>query len=328
MEKAILPKRAQKIVDLAQVKKGEKVLVLCDSTTASFGELLTSEVIQKEALPIFTVIPPLSAHGVPVPEPVAEMAKRVDVIIAALVTLIAHTPLRTEVLRAGGRLMILPYVDEQFLASEAFDVDFYAVRLRAEKIADLLTKAKTARVTTAKGTDLTMSIEGRQGAPLTGFCQKGVLASPPGLETLVCPVEGTSKGKIVDTISIMCLPPELDFAEKLLSEPVEFIVVEGLLKEINGGRQAEQFKKYLKSLNDPNVYNIAELGIGMHPLVKKFDGSFMDESIQGAIHIGLGENWCFPGGKVKSVGHFDFNIPNVTLELDGKAVIKDGKHLF
>lgn len=328
LDEMVMPKRARTIIDLAQVKKGEQVLLLCDFTTAGFGKLLASEVYQRDALPILTVIPPLKAHGVPVPEPVVEMAKRVDILIAALATLIAHTPLRTEALKAGVRVMILPYADEKFLASRAFDVDFHEVKPRVEKMARLLTESKVARVTTAGGTDLTMNIGGRDGRALTGFCQKGILACPPGIEALVSPLEGTSKGKIVDAVSIMSLPAELDLAGRLLNEPIELVVDEGLVKEIRGGLEAGQLKEFLKSMNDPNVYNIAELGVGLHPHVEKFDGSFMDESVQGSVHIGIGENWCFPGGKIKSDGHYDFVVPNVTLELDGRAVIKDGKLLI
>jgi len=66
----------------------------------------------------------------------------------------------------------------------------------------------------------------------------------------------------------------------------------------------------------------------MNPNVKTFDGRVRDEAAVGSIHIGIGENWCFPGGSLKSSGHFDFVISNVTLELDGKATLKDGKLLI
>ena len=112
-------------------------------------------------------------------------------------------------------------------------------------------------------------------------------------------------------------------------QPMETTVHEGLIKDIKGGTEAKQFKGWLESLNDQTAYNIAELGVGMNPHIKKFDGSSRDEGVVGGIHIGIGENTCFPGGKVKSAYHNDFVLRNnVTLELDGKAVIKEGKQLI
>jgi leucyl aminopeptidase (aminopeptidase T) len=320
-------KRAHTLIDLAQVQKGDKVLILCDYTTAELGQWLASQVYNIGALPILTTVPVLKGHGDSAPKPVDAMAMNVDVIIAPMKYSIAHSPLRTEALKAGIRLMTPTDVLKN-LASGAFDADYYALREKTLKTAELLTKAKTARVTTAKGTDLTLSIEGREGVPLTGFCQKGRLAAPPGIEGLCCPVEGTAKGKFVSDVSVQGLPPELKIYEKLLEEPIEFVVGDGLVKEIKGGREAKELDAYLKSMKDSTVFNIAELGVGTNSALKAWDGTMLDEAMQGGLHIGLGDNVCFPGGKVESTGHFDPVMSSVTLELDGKTVIKDGKPLY
>ena len=326
-DEILTQKRAHTIIDLAQVKKGDKVLILCDYTTAEVGQLLTSQVYNIDALPILTVVPILERPGASVPKPVEAMAMSVDVIIAPMKYGIAHTPLRWESLKAGIRLMT-PQDIIKNMASGAFDTDYYALRDNTIKLAEILTKAKTARVTTAKGTDLTLSIEGREGVPLTGFCQKGRVAAPPGMEALSCPVEGTAQGRFIADVCFVGVPPELSIYNKLLDEPIEFVVSDGLVKEIKGGREAKELDAYLKSMNDPTVYNIAELGIGTNAAITKWDGSSMDEARKDGLHIGLGENLSFPGGKVKSSGHFDPVMSSVTLELDGKVIIKDGKHLY
>lgn len=322
-----MPKQVGTLIDLAQVKQGENVLILCDYPTSDIGRMLASQAHQMDAFPILTIIPPLKGHYAPVPDPIAAMAMRVDVIIAPLASNIAHSPLRTEVLNAGGRLMVLPGITEEILTSGLFDVDFHGARVKCEKMADLLGRAKVARATTAKGMDITMSLEGRDGQSQSGFAVKGVLAGPPQMEALCCPIEGTAEGRIVCDMSISGLPSELDFKDKLLSEPVEIIVHEGLAKEIKGGREARLLKEFLERTNDPTVYTIAELGVGMNPNMK-FDGTVRDEAVVGSIHIAIGENWCFPGGSIKSSVHLDFVISDATLELDGTAVLKDGKLLI
>ena len=100
-QETMMQKRTITIIDLAQVKKGENVLILCDYHTANLGKLLTAQVFQRNAVPIFTVIPPLKAHADPVPEPVYKMAMEADVIIAPMTVSIGHTPLRHEALKKG-----------------------------------------------------------------------------------------------------------------------------------------------------------------------------------------------------------------------------------
>ena len=222
--------------------------------------------------------------------------------------------------------MVLSQVDEAFLANDAFDADFHGLKPKIEKLAELVNNAKIARVTSDKGTDITMSIEGRKAQAFTGFVDKGKLAAPPGLEVNCSPVEGTAKGKIVADVAIDDLPPELGC--ELLKEPVEATVSGGFVREIKGSLEAEKFREYLNNLQDPNVYNIAELGLGMNPKAKADGTSLLNEGSQDNIHIAAGTNIYFPGGTVTAKGHFDMVMSFCTLELDGVTVIKNGKHVF
>ena len=104
-QETMMQKRTSTIIDLAQVEKGENVLILCDYHTANLGKLLTAQVFQRNAVPLFTIIPPLKAHADPVPEPVYKMAMEADVIIAPMTVSIGHTPLRHEALKKGKKLM-------------------------------------------------------------------------------------------------------------------------------------------------------------------------------------------------------------------------------
>ncbi len=323
----LMQKRAKAIINLAQIGKGDRVLILCDYHTESVGKLIAAQAYQLAALPIFTVIPPLKAHGDPVPEPVFKMAIDMDVIIAPMMASIAHTDLRYEAVKRGIKLMVLAQVDEAFMSKGAFDVDFYELKPRIEKLAELVNNARTTRVTSAKGTDIAFSIEGRTAQAFTGFLEKGKLAAPPALEVNCSPVERTAQGKIVADVAIDDMPPHLSFLG-LLKETVEVAVKDGCAVEITGGWEAEELKEFLASLHDPNVYNIAELGIGMNPAAKADGTNLMNEGSQDNIHIALGTNIYFPGGTVEAKGHFDLVMSFCTLELDGVAVIKEGKPNF
>ena len=262
MENIRISYGVKKIVELSEAKKGDNVLVLADYNTVSVGERIVSQVYQVDAYPIFMIVPPLKIHGAELPEVVTEMAKLVNVIIAPMTTNLAHTRTRYEAQKLGIPVMPLADMSEELLTSEAFDADFHAIRPRVEKLADLFTKAKVARVTSPKGTDITMSIEGRNGRALHGFAQKSEIGAPPGIESSIAPVEGTAEGKIVADVSIAGLGG-------LVKDPVVINVHEGFAKEISGGVDAKNFKELMETLKDPNVYNIGELGVGMNPKCAK-----------------------------------------------------------
>lgn len=319
MEDVRKSKAVRKVVEMAGVKKGDNVLVLADYNTISVGEKVVSQVYQIDAYPIFMLVPPLKVQGEELPEAVTQMAKLVNVIIAPMTTNLAHTRTRYEAQKLGIPVMVLGEVSEEVLTSEAFDADFHAIKPRVEKLAALFTKAKVARVTSAKGTDITISIEGRNGRALHGFAQKSEIGAPPGIESSIAPVEGTSEGKIVADVSIAGLGG-------LVQEPVVINVHKGFANEISGGVEAKSFRELMENLKDPNVYNIGELGVGMNPKCTPKGNMAEDEASQGVIHIALGTS--VTGGKVKAAGHYDTLISKGTLELDGVAVVKDGELVF
>jgi leucyl aminopeptidase (aminopeptidase T) len=66
----------------------------------------------------------------------------------------------------------------------------------------------------------------------------------------------------------------------------------------------------------------------MNPQCKPDGRPLMNEGTLGNIHIALGTNEYFPGGKIRASGHFDLIMAKATLELDGVTVMKDGKLTF
>jgi len=73
--------------------------------------------------------------------------------------------------------------------------------------------------------------------------------------------------------------------------------------------------------------NIAELGIGTNEKAMPSGSPLEDEKVIGTVHVAIGDNSTF-GGKVKAPVHLDGIMKNPTLVIDGKTVIKDGKHLI
>ena len=105
------------------------------------------------------------------------------------------------------------------------------------------------------------------------------------------------------------------------------MVKDGIVTEISGGADARKLADALAALEDPMVYNVAELGIGLNPMAKlsmtKMTGSqSQDKGIYGTCHIGAGSNITW-GGNIKVTTHFDFILYAPKIELDGNVLLEN-----
>ena len=308
--------------DCARVKAGEQVLIITDTELFKIGQVLAAAVYERHAEPIMAVIKPREMDGQEPPVPVAEAMKQADVVLAPVSRSITHTRAVKEAASAGARILVMTAFTERLMISGGIEADFRAQRPVCEKLADLFNEADTARLTTLAGTDLAMNIEGRRGNALTCVVDKPGMFSPvPNIEANVSPIEGSAEGKIVVDASI----PYIGIG--LLREPVKMTVNKGFITEIQGGYQADVLRRDLESKNDPNVYNIAELGVGLNPRSEMTGIMLDDEGVLGSAHIGIGTSITL-GGKLKAAVHYDLVLWKPTIGLDGKMVIENGEIKF
>ena len=196
--------------------------------------------------------------------------------------------------------------------------------------------AKTVRVTSEYGTDITYSVEGRifiPGLPADDYdpfkaysrSKEGRKASPlygtlfPTGEFNVPPVEGSGEGRIVVDVSMHQLG--------LLKDPVALEISNGRIKDIQGGYQARLLKEYLEEYGDENAYMMpteASIGINRHTRITGVQRE--DKNYWGSIHFGLGTN-ADVGGTVKSKLHMDGVILQPTVIVDSVTKIERGEFL-
>ena len=308
--------------DCASVKPGEMVLIVTDTGLVEIARVLAAAAYERDAEPIVAVIEPREMDGQEPPEPVAEAMKRADVVLAPVSKSITHTRAVKEAASAGARILVMTAFTERLMISGGIEADFRAQRPVCERLAGLFTEAKTAKLTTDAGTDLAMDIEGRRGNALTCVVDRPGMFSPvPNIEANVSPVEGSTEGRIVVDASI----PYIGIG--LLREPVRMSVERGFITDIKGGHQADTLKSDLESKHDPNVFNVAELGVGLNPRSRMTGIMLDDEGVLGSAHIGIGTNITL-GGKLKAAIHYDLVVWRPTLRLDGETVIDGGEMKF
>ena len=302
------------------IKHDEEVLVVADTNKIEIAGLLALASSERGANVSMTLIDPLPAPGMEPPKPVAAAMLAADAIMMVTTHTLTPSKAREEAQRAGARILSLGGYNYEILLSDALRVDFMSLKPVVEEVANRLTEAESARMVSASGTDIRFRLGNREAHALTNICHEpGTLGSPPDVEAYVAPIEGASEGVVIVDGAI-CLP---EFG--LIHEPIKLVIKGGRVVSIEGGKEAERFKNKLQSFDDPNMYLIAELGIGLNPKAKLCGNPLIDEGALGTAHIALGLNFTYGGNIKDAKSHIDCVLKNPTIELDGEFLLRDGE---
>lgn len=311
---------ARKVIEVcANTQSGERVLILADMNTVNIGELLAIASMGITDNTVLSVITPRTTHGGEPPAHIAAAMRESDVLVMPLTYSMTHASVVEEARKKGARVLSMGDFTESMLEKGGIDADFLGLQKIVDHVAGFLTEGKRVRMTTANGTDITMDISGRKGNPEPGLSRKpGSFSSPPNMEANISPVEGTSEGLLYIDAAIP--HPALG----VISDPITLVVKEGQIVEIKGRNQASVLRAVLSKMNDPAIYNVAELGIGLNPCSQICGSMLEDEGAYGTGHIGIGDNLAY-GGHVKCKGHIDVIMHSPTIEIDGVCIEKDGQ---
>lgn len=323
MEEILAMRGAKVIVEnCASIKEREQVLIVSDFKTVSSAEIIAKAAYAMGAEVTIGIMSPREVDGHEPTESIAAAMRKAKVILTPVSKSLAHTKAIDGALAEGARVLSLTAISEELIASEAFEADFEKQRPICEKVAQLFTEAEEVKVSTPAGTNFKVSAKGRKGNAHSCIVNSpGQFSAAPNIEASFSPVEGTMEGVFVADASI----PYFDIG--LLSMPITFTIEKGRVVKIEGGKEAEKIRELWEEQRDPNVYNIAQVAVGLNPRVKAVIGRLgcnYDEGAFGTAHIGIGTSTLM-GGKVRASIHFDAIMNKPTMELDGKLLLKDGQ---
>ena len=309
----------------AFVKEGESVFVVSDFESFPEAALIAETAVAAGANLTMGVMSMRELDGQEPEKTVASAMKEAEVVLMAVRKSLAHTNASKAALASGARVLSLTAISMDLLASSAFKADFKKAAPLCEKFAEIFTNGDLLTITSKEGTNFTTSLNGRKGNAHKCLVEKaGQFSSAPNIEASFSPVENTSSGVFVADASI----PYLGIGA--LSSPVTFVIKDGAVVEVRGGREAEKIKRIWQEQNDPNVYNIAQVSVGLNPEVPEAIGTLgcnYDEGAFGTMHIGIGTSTNL-GGTIKASTHFDAVMRHPTLMVDGETLIRDGMVLL
>ncbi|RNL85768.1 leucyl aminopeptidase [Halostreptopolyspora alba] len=200
------------------------------------------------------------------------------------------------------------------------------LRERVEVGAELLSKARTMRITSPGGTDVvyqlgvypTMSEYGYTDTP-------GRWDHWPAAFVFTGGADDGVDGTIVLSPGDVLLP-----FNTYVQTPVTLTIEKGFITDIRGGLDAELLSSYIASFDDPRGYGMSHVGWGLderahwHGLTQFPGGMGMElRSFYGNVMFSIGPNNEL-GGPNDTPCHFDIPMRGCSLFLDDEPVVKDG----
>ena len=201
-------------------------------------------------------------------------------------------------------------------------VDFPNLEKFMDHLLKLTKNAKHIRVTTPAGTDVEFDNNpeypvtldyGRYDVP-GSHMTPGQIGWAPDLETI--------NGAIVFDGSIV--PPIVG----VLREPVVLHIKNGTIVKIEGGKEATEYEKWLKSFDHPQMLKLAHVCYGFNPGARLTGDILEDERVWGGTEWGLGNVGAIlvPGG-ISGPSHTDGICLNSSVWLDGVQIMDKGQLL-
>lgn len=315
------------ITDFVRLSAGERVLVVGDATHEREADALASSakaagatVARIDATPEVERLLGGADFWTSLPDHIVEAVNGSNVTIFTVDETFAfrldHKV--AETFRTGPACSVFK-VDEGMDAWQLGPGYVDEILRTSEAIIGAIDGSDQVEVTSRAGTSVRMSLAGRRCLPVLPVPERGApygLSVPLWGEYNWAPVEGSVEGRIViDGLT------EAGSRMGVVAEPVVMTVEAGRVVDVEGGADADDFRKVLAT--DVGAAVVAELGVGGNPAA--LAGRETEKALLGTVHFGFGSNAAYPGGQNRSVVHVDGVVRDVSLSADGVSVLSDGK---
>ena len=263
----------------------------------------------------FLVFATTGQNGTEPPHEVAVKLLDYDVVLLMTSYSLTHTDACLNACMKGARVASMPNFEEGiFLPGGPMLADYEVICKITNQWADKMTTCIQVHILTSIGTDLTFSIEGREGESEHGlYHHKGEWGNLPAGEACIAPVEGTANGRLVVPSGWY-----MDLKDDMVLEFNNGYVT----SLMGGGEVGNRFRNLFRFGEEEFRHrrNCAELGIGTNPNAKNAKNVLEAEKILGTIHIAVGDSSHMHGMTVSDI-HEDFIIPDPVVYFDRKKVM-------
>ncbi len=309
-------------------KEGETCLLIADTVVEPIiWQSFAAAANNMGITTVVQVIPKLAHDFQDPPMCVQKAAQEVDIIHFLTTTGLVHSPFGKKLASLGKKRIISEGITSQMLVEGGAFATKEEIRDIVNRLSPYWDNGEQVQLTSSAGTDFRISVKGRscyslyskKGSSPAFVTGKGPRAQFPGGECPVAPVEESGEGVLVFDIG-MHYPPGL------LRHPVTCRIEKGRITSIKGGYEADEYETWLKTYGDNNSNMVGEISHGANPKAKYMGSMRQDRFVIGSFHVGFGMNTDV-GGVVESKIHYDAIMSRVTVTVDGKTIVKEGKLL-
>lgn len=321
---------------LCRVRPGETIAIVSDLGTRR--EYIQAAFAAAEAVgaDIYEMcvnsIPGWTQVGVPT---IGQCKGTLEALLACDMVLIFHVPLFSKWLRQvmDNKVRVQMIIDNpDALEQLQSPPGLKDAILHAQA---LYRNTRSVRVTSAAGTDLTYRCGEYPVMSQYGMADEPGRFDHWGVGLLhTFPDEGSAAGTVVISPGDIVILPYCRYVQ----DEIRLEIREGHITKIEGGLDARLMRDWLAEGEvgpaDRDPYAISHLGWGLNPQARwdnlALNGDFPEasraasRSFPGNFLFSTGPN-TQGGGKRTTRGHYDVPMRDCTIELDGHAVVRDGR---
>jgi 2,5-dihydroxypyridine 5,6-dioxygenase len=323
---------------LCKVGEGDACAVLSESQSRALNVQLAELALARLGARPFHVVVPTPRQSAPVPIRSTGASVALQGLAPALSALagsvfvadctvegLMHAAELPAILKGGARVLYIsnehPEVLERLAPSPA---DEQQVRAGMR----LLREAKQMQVTSPAGTSLQIGLEGARVGGVWGYTEKpGTLSHWPGGLCLCFPKSKSVNGKLV------MAPGDLNLTfKRYLENRIVLEIANDYVIGIEGDSlDAELMREYFAAWGDREAFAVSHVGWGMNTRARWDAVALYDKrDINGTEQRAFAGNFLYSTGANEvagrhTLGHFDLPLRHCTIELDGQAVVTDGK---
>jgi len=208
---------------------------------------------------------------------------------------------------------------------KALEADVEYMVTLGKKLQVSLGSVKNVHITTELGTDLHLALAGTGVAVDCGRWDPKLnvdnIVYVPGGGVVTVPDETSANGLVVVPVAYL----RRAHSRWIRGLQLHFDRGKVNLATVRAKSGLQIFNRILEeTTGDKDV--IAEFAIGVNPNVRNLIGSMrVDELMGGSARIAIGDNYGWMNGKNKSDLHWDFILPEATVELEGKTILERGR---
>ena len=319
------------------MQQGDRVAVLAESQSRRILVEIADLAAQSIGAQVFRIVVPTPRLATAIPirstgastalaqcAPVLAALEASTIVVDLTVEGLLHAPELPRILAGGARVLMVSNEHPEILERTRPDP---ALEHKVRDGMRRLKSAKTMRVTSPGGTDLSIRLEGaRMGGGWGTTKRPGTITHWPGGLCLAFPATKSVNGTLV------MRPGDVNLTFKqYLRDTIRLTIVDDHVTAVDGDNvDAELMRTYFAAWNDRDAYAVSHVGWGMNPSARWDALAFYDKrDCNGTELRAYAGNFLYSTGANEvagrhTPGHFDLPMRGCTIALDDDVIVRDG----